>query len=75
MTTLIPHVLYKFEASASPEYIIFTLHLTVLKLRHLIICEPCTNSSISIDSLCDTLISIICAKIALHSCGISSIQM
>ena len=48
--------------------------LTALKPRHLIICEPHTNLSISIDSLCDTLISIIHAKIALHSHGLSSIQ-
>ena len=71
-TVLLP-IVYKYEASASPKYILFTLHLTALKPRHLIVCKPHTNSSISIDSLCDTLISIIRAKIALRSHGLSSI--
>ena len=48
MTSLIPHVLYKYKALASPKIIIYSLYiLTALKPRHLIICEPCTNSSIS----------------------------
>ena len=75
MTSLIPHVLYKYEASASPNIIIHSLYiLTALKLRHLIVYEPRTNLSISIDLLCDTLISIICAKIASRSRGLSSIR-
>ena len=57
-----------------PKNIIYSLYIfTALKPRHLIICEPHTNLSISIDSLCDTLISIICAKIASRSRGLSSI--
>ena len=71
MTRILPHVQYKYKAKASQ--LIHSLYiLTALKLRHLIICEPRTNSSISIDSLCDTLISIICAKIASRSRRLSS---
>ena len=58
-----------------PQKSIYSLYIfTTLKPRHLIVCEPHTNSSISIDLLCNTLISIICAKIASHSHGLSSIQ-
>ena len=72
MTSLLPHVLYKYEALAS-QNIIHSLYIfTTLKLRHLIVYEPRTNLSISIDLLCDTLISIIHAKIALCSHGLSS---
>jgi hypothetical protein len=55
-----------------PEY--HLIHSTSLSLSSralLIICKH-INSSIRIDLLCDTLISIICAKIALHSRGLSS---
>ena len=42
-----------------PKNIIHLLYIfTTLKLRHLIVCESCTNLSVSIDSLYDTLISI-----------------
>ena len=75
MTSLLPHVLYKYEALAS-QNIIHSLYIfTTLKLRHLIICKPHTNISISIDLLCDNLISIIHAKIASRSCGLSSYRM
>ena len=74
MTSLLPHVLYKYEASASQK-IIYSLYIfTTLKLRHLIVCEPHTNLNISIDLLCDTLITIICAKIASRSRRLSSYQ-
>ena len=73
MTSLLPHVLYKYEASASKILSYLLIIFTApLKLRHLIICEPHTNLSISIDLLCNTLISIIHAKIALHSRRLSS---
>ena len=56
------------------QNIIYSLYIfTALKPRHLIICEPCTNLNISIDLLFDTLISMIHAKIALCSHGLSSI--
>ena len=73
MTSLVPHVLYKYEAPASPKYHLFTLHLYRSQTETSYRCEPPTNSSISIDLLCNTLISIICAKIASHSRGLSSI--
>ena len=72
MTSLLPHVLYKYKASAS-QNIIYSLYIfPALKPRHVIVCKPHTNLGISSDSLCDTLISIICPKIALCSHGLSS---
>ena len=72
MISLLFHILYKYEALASKISSHSLIIFTAFKPRHLIICEPCTNLSISLNSLCDTLISIICAKIASHSHGLSS---
>ena len=63
---LVYYLMYYIHAKLQlAQNIIYSLYIfTALKPRHLIICKPCTNSSISIDSLCDTLICIIHAKIA-----------
>ena len=66
------HVIYKYEALASKISSHSLIIFTTFKPRHLIICEPCTNLSISLNSLYNTLISIIYAKIASHSHGLSS---
>ena len=55
-----------------PEYhLIHSTSLSLSSRELLIICKH-INSSIRIDLLCNTLISIICAKIALHARGLSS---
>ena len=74
MTSLLPHVLYKYETLPSKILSHSLIIFTTLKPRHLIVRKPHTNLSISINSLCDALVSIICAKIALHSCRLSSYQ-
>ena len=72
MTSLLPHVLYKYEASASQitSHSLYIFYCTQAKTSYGL--RPGINLSIHIDLLCNTLISIIRAEIALHSRRLSS---